>query len=61
MVGYKSSLMRIAAALMLLGAAVPASADYATYQGELKFEPTSDPVCAALSAGTYHVIFNVSL
>ncbi len=25
----------------------------------MKFEATSDPVCAALSAGTYHVVFNV--
>jgi CHAT domain-containing protein len=55
-VGYKpSSLLKAAAALLLLSVAAPASAEYFTYQGEIQFKSTSDPVCSAMSAGTFHV------
>jgi len=49
------SLLKAAAALTLLGVAAPASADYFTYEGELQFETSPNALCAAMSAGTFHV------
>jgi CHAT domain-containing protein len=40
---------------MLFALAGPAAAEYFTFQGELQFQPSGDPFCAALSVGTFHV------
>jgi CHAT domain-containing protein/Flp pilus assembly protein TadD len=44
------------AAVVLLGVAMPASAEYFTYEGEMQFQPGSDAVCSKISAGTYRVV-----
>ena len=49
-----SLITKAVAALTFLGLALPASAEYFTYQGEMQFQP-ANPVCSAMSAGTFHV------
>ena len=51
-----SSLLKVIAALLLVGVAAPASADYFTFQGELEFKTTPGSVCAAMSSGSFHVV-----
>jgi CHAT domain-containing protein/tetratricopeptide (TPR) repeat protein len=50
-----SLITKALAGLTLLGLAVPASAEYFTYQGEMQFQPAADAVCSAMSAGVFHV------
>src|ERR1700682_655917 len=50
-----SSLLKAIALLTLLAVAAPASADYFTFEGELKFEASPNAMCAAMSAGTFQV------
>jgi len=51
-----SSLLKVIAALLLVGVAAPASADYFTFQGELEFKTAPGSVCAAMSSGSFHVV-----
>jgi hypothetical protein len=50
-----SLITKAVAALTFLGFALPASAEYFTYQGEMQFQPAADAVCSAMSAGAFHV------
>ena len=43
------------AALVWLGAASPALAEYFTYQGQLQLQSGSDPVCATMSGDTFDI------
>jgi CHAT domain-containing protein len=43
------------AGLAFLGFALPASAEYFTYQGEIQFQPAALAICSAMSAGVFHV------
>jgi CHAT domain-containing protein len=43
-------------ALSLAGIATPALADYFTFQGQLEFQSAPGSVCAAMSAGSFHVV-----
>ena len=56
--GYKPSFLKAVVAAMLLGVAVPASAEYFTYEGEMQFQPTADAVCSKMSTGTFHVVIH---
>lgn len=46
----------LAAALTLLALSAPASAEFFTYQGELQFQTSSNPLCTPLSSGRFHVV-----
>jgi hypothetical protein len=48
--------LRAVAALTCLAAAVPAVADNFIFDGELQFRAAGDPLCAAMAAGTFHVV-----
>jgi CHAT domain-containing protein/Flp pilus assembly protein TadD len=50
-----SLITKAVAGLTFLGFALPASAEYFTYQGEMQFQPAGDVVCSAMSAGVFHV------
>jgi CHAT domain-containing protein len=49
-------LVKCLGALSLAGVATPALADYFTFQGQLEFQSAPGSVCAAMSAGSFHVV-----
>jgi len=49
-------LLKSLAALSLATVATPALADYFTFQGQLEFQNAPGTACAAMSAGSFHVV-----
>jgi len=49
-------LVKCLGALSLAGVATPALADYFTFQGQLEFQNAPGTACAAMTAGSFHVV-----